>query len=565
MMEQRQPCLSPLNGSGDRPLSRRNRAWRRSIRSLQIGLGSGVLAMLAGSSPAWAAEEIRALFGPVQASIPVRSIEAYVNEGHIDSDLATYIKYLEPQQWEELKNFLGTPIDIDLVPMTNFLYTDPGEFLLGRIGSVIRTRKQNGLFALRAALILAASEEGGLTPLNVLKYFPTPSLVIDFEEGLSAAQEVEKLITQSSEAIALIKQQFQSDVDADPLTSLPGSNRSTYGWEQTSAGVPLRRRAFPFDIYVPKRDAPAPIVVISHGLGSNRDSYRYLATHLVSHGFAVVVPEHQGSNADHIQALLTGASDQVAEADEFFNRASDITMVLNWLEQLSKVDPQLENRLDFDSIGVIGQSFGGYTALALAGATFDFENLADWCPTDQRTDTDQLYRSLNLSLILQCRALDLQDNPVLQTRSLRDSRVDAIIAINPIGSAIFGPEGFQQIDVPVMIMTGSADVVAPTLWEQLYPFSWLQTPEKFLLVMHQGTHFSTIGATEDDVALPEAILGPAPHLAQRYVQNMSLAFFQNYLNEQASGQYLSPTFVQQMSRDRMPLSFIRELDINQIQ
>ena len=47
-------------------------------------------------------------------------------------------------------------------------------------------------------------------------------------------------------------------------------------------------------------------------------------------------------------------------------------------------------------------------------------------------------------------------------------------------------------------MTGSADIIAPTLWEQLYPFSWLQTSDKFLVTMHQGTHFSTIGTSDED-------------------------------------------------------------------
>lgn len=55
-------------------------------------------------------------------------------------------------------------------------------------------------------------------------------------------------------------------------------------------------RSVPVDFYVPnqqaKPGAPIPVIVISHGLGSDRTTFAYLAIHLASYGFAVLVPEH---------------------------------------------------------------------------------------------------------------------------------------------------------------------------------------------------------------------------------------------------------------------------------
>ncbi|NET49466.1 MAG: alpha/beta fold hydrolase [Merismopedia sp. SIO2A8] len=526
------------------------------------------MASLGSAVPGYAAEDLRVSFGPLQATIPIASIETYVQDGTIDSELAPYARYFDDEQLADIRELLGTPIEVDWVAMANFLYTDPGELLLKRVGTVIRTRKQNGYLALRAAIVLAASSGDGLIPLEVLKHFPTNSLVVDAEEGLSIAREAEQILTRSADAIALIRAQFEADLAESPPSPLPiapWTAPAPYNWAEVNSALPLQRRAFPLKIYLPERDDPASIVVISHGLGSNIESYRYLADYLASHGFAVVVPEHQGSNANHIDALLTGREDQVAQPDEFVNRALDITVILDELEHLARTEPQLLNRFDFEQIGVIGQSFGGYTALALAGATFQFEHLASRCPSPNSSDPVMGDRSFNLSLILQCRALDLQVHPVFRNNNaLRDERVDAVIAINPIGSAIFGAEGFEQIDIPVMIMTGSADVVAPMLWEQLYPFSWLQTTDKFLLMMRFGTHFSTIGSTENDIVLPEAILGPVPNVAQQYVEAMSLAFFQTYIGDRSTAHQLSPTYVNHISQDRMPLSLIRQFDLEQL-
>ena len=43
-----------------------------------------------------------------------------------------------------------------------------------------------------------------------------------------------------------------------------------------------------------------------------------------------------------------------------------------------------------------------------------------------------------------------------------------------------------------MLIAGSADTVAPALLEQIQPFTWLTSPNKYLVLMNNGTHFSTI-------------------------------------------------------------------------
>ncbi|MEB3212052.1 MAG: alpha/beta fold hydrolase [Leptolyngbyaceae bacterium] len=548
---------------------------RQSVRGVIQGMGSlglslgGLLAV--STPPSLAAEDIRVLYGPIQVTISVDSLETFANEGIVKPDLEAYTKRLSDDELASVRKTLQSSVDIEQVALSNFLYTTQGEAILDRLGSVIRTRSNSGFYALRAALILAAGEEGGATPIDVLKAFPTQSIVIDVDRGLQIVRELDQLTNATSEALSLIEAQFSKGVGAvansDFDQTYPPNQTGPYLWDATTLTLDdaARDRTFDVDVYVPNTDAPAPLVVISHGLGSDRTSYRYLASHLASHGFAVASPDHPGSNADYVQALFEGASNQISEPGEFINRSEDIRFLLDELERRVGGDLALGDRLDTENVAVIGQSFGGYTALSLGGAAINFDRLAADCDDDDRRDD-----TLNLSLLLQCRAasLNLEEQIASDLLSLRDDRIKAVMAINPIGSTVFGREGFSQVEVPTLIMTSSADVVAPTLFEQIFPFSWLNVSRKYLVLMRGATHFSTIGPSSvpgADVSLPEPIVGPSPELAQQYTQTISTAFLETHLRGDESYQrYLSPTYISSLSRQPLPLSIVESINAERI-
>lgn len=536
-----------------------------------LGIGMGLGAAVSLAAPASSAEEIRVLYGPLEMGISINSLETFANEGTIEPDLATYARRFNDQELTAIRKTLQSSAAIDQVAVANFLYTPQGEAILRRLGDVIRTRSNSGFFALRASLILAARNEGGISPVGFLRAFPTDSLVIDADQGLQMMRELNQLTNVTSDALSLIETQYRKEIsvsvrtDQNPLNA-PG-HIGPYFWEHSTLVLedPDRDRTFDVDLYLPTTDESVPLIIISHGLGSDRTSYRYLAEHLASHGFAVASPEHPGSNASYIQALFEGAAGQISEPEEFINRSHDISFLLDDLTQRAEFDEVLGDRLDLNRVGVIGQSFGGYTALSLGGAEINFRRLDADCPQgNARPDT------LNLSLLLQCRAAVLYSSHAVSsdTLNLRDERVKAIMAINPIGSTVFGQEGFSQVDVPVLMMTSSADVIAPTLFEQIFPFSWLKVQEKYLVLMRQATHFSTIGTSDDPntaVALPEPIVGPEPQLAQDYTKILSVAFLNTHLRNDASYRgFLSPNYVNRISREPLRLSIIQFLSEEQI-
>lgn len=512
--------------------------------------------------PAFGAERLKFNYGLLERSIPIRSLETYARTGKLDNDLAGYSHYVDKKQLAQLRQVLLTPIPLNQVEVSQFLYTPIGEQLLEKLGKVIQTESHlSGFYAIRAALILSAADSKDFTLLNVLRKFPASAISINLNRSLAIAESLQNLVNQTQNAVAFINQQSQQKVTtASTLKTIPLMDLGKIGSfrfsKQTITLNDLsRNRTFPADIYLPTAQTPRTIIVISHGLGSDRTSFAYLAEHLASYGFVVAVPEHPGSDAKQLQALLAGTADRVTNPRELIDRPLDIKFLLDELTILSQSDSTFKGRLNLEQVGVIGQSFGGYTALALAGAKINFEQLKADCPALEDT--------LNVSLLLQCLALNLPNAKY----NLSDARVKAVIAIDPVDSSIFGQASLSQIKIPVMIVSGSSDTVAPALPEQIQPFTWLTTPSKYLVLINGGTHFSTIAESPNaTVPVPTQVIGSSPALARRYVKSLSVPFFETYVAEQSSYlPYLNTDYVNTISQQPLPLSFIKFLTSEQLQ
>ena len=558
----------------DRPqlyTSKPRSSWIR--RSLTL-LGWSLIPAALLTRPALSAERLYLSYGVLERSISVAALEAYAKTGELDSDLRVYSQYVDAQRLAALQKALVIRADVTPIAVSQFLYTPQGEILLRRLGQVIQPESRDtGFYAIRAALILASSDPQGLTPLNVFRKFPTRGLRIDLQTALQIAGDLEQVITRTNQATATLAQLAQLEALATPITSptsLPDlASRGSISWQKETIRMVDRTRSFvtalgsdrvfPVDVYLPqvrtgRQARKIPVVVISHGLGSDRTTFRYLAEHLASHGFAVAVPEHPGSNAQQFQALISGTVSEVAAPSEFVDRPLDIKYLLDDLTRRARSDPRY-SRLNLEQVGVLGQSFGGYTVLALAGAAINFEQLQKDCGVQALDST------LNLSVLLQCRANAL---PRL-SYNLQDPRVKAIVAINPVDSAVVGQAGFEQISIPTMMVAGSADTIAPALPEQIQPFAWLKTPDRYLVLMDRGTHFSTLEETNDSVPLPPEVVGPTPVVARRYINALSLAFFQTYIANQPSYRsYLSASYAQRISQDPLRLSLVRSLNADQL-
>ncbi|NET47752.1 MAG: hypothetical protein F6K09_03310 [Merismopedia sp. SIO2A8] len=345
-----------------------------------------------------------------------------------------------------------------------------------------------------------------------------------------------------------------------------------------------------------------PVVIISHGVGGQRGHFSRLAEHLASYGFVVVVPdrgvmesalsEQEDAESEELEQETSSSRLSLSESlsalgtqvfgvmnpAEFLKRPLTISAILDELEDLNRSHPLLMGRLDLDNVGIIGHSLGGYTGLALASGKVNRRQLRRTC-----REGDTL--ALNLSLMLQCQAEALPR----RTPSLHDSRIKAVMALNPIASAVLGEKQIADIEVPVMIVAGSHDAIAPLQSEQLPAFSWLTTLDKYLVTLVPGGHSSinrynpsatpespdSANSSDTDSAqdtssdrvptLAPITIGPDQVYGGPVTQALSVAFMATHLplsppNNIVPDRYLNATYGQFLSEQEVTLHFITDSD-----
>jgi predicted dienelactone hydrolase len=77
-----------------------------------------------------------------------------------------------------------------------------------------------------------------------------------------------------------------------------------------------------------------------------------VASHLASHGFAVALPDHIGSNGDYRAALFAGLTHDYFAASDFLNRPLDVTFLLDELARTNV--SQYAGKLNLEQVAIAG-------------------------------------------------------------------------------------------------------------------------------------------------------------------------------------------------------------------
>ncbi len=192
-----------------------------------------------------------------------------------------------------------------------------------------------------------------------------------------------------------------------------------------------------------------PLIALSHGTGGSALQMAWLGTNLAARGYIVVAVNHPGNNA------VTGYTTQ--GFIEGWERAKDVSAVIS--DMLA--DPRLGAKIDPDRIGAAGFSYGGYTMMELAGARTDFKRILAWCDEQPGAcDPPEMPDLMKKFKAIQQQP-DVQQALQRSGDSHRDPRIRAVFAIAPAVARAFTPESLQKIAIPVEIVAGAADPIAP--------------------------------------------------------------------------------------------------------
>jgi len=182
-----------------------------------------------------------------------------------------------------------------------------------------------------------------------------------------------------------------------------------------------------------------PLILFSHGRGSNGLHYAWFAQKLASRGFIVAALNHYRAN--------TYDTSIVYLANKLWQRPRDLSLTVDFL----LADPFWSPLIDADRIGVAGHSQGGFTSLWIGGARVNADRFLAF----------QQHWKNNLSLPADLRnQMPLDPAPAL---NVADPRIKAAFAMAPGIIKDFGmdEDGLRQMKTPAYLTVGAADTQTP--------------------------------------------------------------------------------------------------------
>lgn len=512
--------------------------------------------LFSANLPANAAQHVIFRYGILSDSISVSDLKKLEETGKLDGNYKKYTQKLPVGKRLAFFKILQTKYPVNAANLSRFLETPASSAVLENLAKVTIHADSGDMQALRSALVKGASDK--LSIISFIEAYPRAELEIDLKKASATFQQLHLAYKQTEQFINAVTPRLpviknpQFDAKIDPTQ--PG--KATVDVIKLNLKDEKRlSRSVPVDIYFPKtpssqKKSVKSVVVLSHGYSSNKSDMVYIARHLASHGYIVAAVEHVGSNQNYQFDLLKkkGVA-QFIQPQEFIERPRDISFVLDKLTEFNQQpNHQLFGQVSSDSTTVIGHSFGGATALAIAGATIDVDYLKSHCP--QRPD------HLNLPEWLQCQATNLPE----KSYQLRDNRVKQVISLNPVTSLMFGETGLQNIQIPVLMLASSADKTTPALSEQVISFDKIQSP-KWLVGIVGATH----GSAKDPASTADRegkkineVVGEKATTIRKYIQGISLAFIARN-NSPSYQTFLTNEYAQYSSSQKLPIYLVREI------
>jgi predicted dienelactone hydrolase len=170
-----------------------------------------------------------------------------------------------------------------------------------------------------------------------------------------------------------------------------------------------------------------PVLMFSHGHQAIPDALAYVMEHFASHGWIVLAPEHTGNT-------VVDGDERTTEI--YYLRPHDVLASLDF----ALADGFLGGLMGSPRV-LSGHSFGGYTAYALAGASYDVDAIRDGCADESLTSPI-------------CEGLT-EEALMLFDAGFADDRYDALLAMASGDFHLF--DDFSDVSIPVMQMVAEND------------------------------------------------------------------------------------------------------------
>jgi len=475
----------------------------RSHRLRAALLGATLLSPLIPAGPARALEElvIELPLLKTQLTVKLRELKSAEALRQGSSDLAELDRASNGAVGRQVIDLLRQPVPLSVKQVAEGSMGSPlveqAMLVLSSLGRVEGRPADLSGRTLNQAL-LDASSQADPTLLSLLKAIPGQRLTLDLGR---ARKLFSRMLRQRQQAESLLASTPAVSQPIGPPVSTPGSPPVAPPLAPASTGGERAVNRRIVTLKVPHRDDPLEatllepasgsngrLVLISHGLWESPESLQGWGTLLASHGYTVAQPRHPGSDSRQQEAVLAGESPPPVP-EELARRPKDLIALL---DAIAAGRLRFSHAVDAGRVVVLGHSWGGTTALQLAGLQPSKQTLLQRC--SDLTDPDR-----NLSWTLQCSWLR-----GVRKAGLADPRVVAVGAVSPPLSLLFARGFTSGQGGRVLLVSGSRDWVVPPDPEAIAPMRWGRTLGNQLVLVQGGDHFNL----RPEGAADGGVLGP---------------------------------------------------------
>jgi hypothetical protein len=106
-----------------------------------------------------------------------------------------------------------------------------------------------------------------------------------------------------------------------------------------------------------------------------------------------------------------------------------------------------------------------------------------------------------------------------------------VVAYNGFGSLLWPRQGVAGLELPLLLVGGSLDLVTPPVQEQLQLFRGVRHPRSRLVLVDGGSHFSPVRLGREEEALfqlGQELVGVEPRQVQALLLNLTLEFLNGW-------------------------------------
>ncbi len=163
------------------------------LRRVLVLVGSTCILLL--STPVFGAEQVVLNYGIFRESLSVEELSTFTQTGELSRSLRVNFA-LARQDPKAIRQYLTEPVKVNLVFLDRVLNSRIGNIILDQISQVIYTPSRRAdRQALRAALVLSASQDGQVSLIEIIENYPTNEVEVDGKRLESAYRQLRRLQT----------------------------------------------------------------------------------------------------------------------------------------------------------------------------------------------------------------------------------------------------------------------------------------------------------------------------------------------------------------------------------